>query len=482
VSRATPYQLDLVANFGTWEWDLATDEQTWSDELYAILGVPPETALPSQASFTSVVHADDIARVAVALERVRRDGARAELELRVRAPANVNAIRFVRLRAWRTADQRRLVALVEDVTSSSAITERLSSVSAFAAGVAHEINNPLGFLSANLELVAQELGSEDRREVEALLREARHGIQRIHTVVRGLMTFSRIDPTHHEPLDVNRLIEVAIGITHTEIRQRAKLVRDFRPVPQVDANAARLGQVFVNLLLNAAQSIPAGTNTDHEVTIATSVDSAGRVVIEVRDTGRGIPRALGARVFEAFVTTKPVGAGPGLGLSVCRNIVNSIGGEIGFDSEPGKTVFRVSLPSTTTPIPVAPEQPSIKPSTRRGTVLIVDDETIFANSLRRLLGREHDVSVCYGGGEALDRLRAGERFDAIVSDLMMPDVSGVDLYTQLTELAVEQAERMIFVTGGAAHATEFLARITNPCFDKPCDLGALRAAIRRLVS
>jgi signal transduction histidine kinase/CheY-like chemotaxis protein len=482
VSRATPYQLDLVANFGTWEWELATDEQSWSDELYAILGVSPETALPSQTSFTSVVHADDIARVAVALDRVRREGARAELELRVRAAAKGgNAVRFVRLRAWRTADERRLVALVEDVTSNSAIAERLSSVSAFAAGVAHEINNPLGFLSANLELIDEELGDDAHHELDVLLREARHGIQRIHTVVRGLMTFSRIEPTHHEPLDVNRLIEVALGIAHTEIRQRAKLVRDFRPVPHVDANAARLGQVFVNLLLNAAQAIPPGNHTDHEIVIATSVDSADRVVIEVRDTGRGIPRALGARVFEAFVTTKPVGAGVGLGLSVCRNIVNAIGGEIGFESEPGKTVFRVSLPATTTPIPVAPAEPSIAPSTRRGTVLVVDDEKIFASSLRRLLSREHDVSVCHDGKEALDRLRAGERFDAIISDLMMPNVSGIELYTQLAELAVGQAERMIFVTGGATHTAEFLAQITNPCFDKPCDLGALRAAIRRLV-
>src|SRR5262249_16982343 len=154
------------------------------------------------ATFTSVVHADDIARVAIALDRVRRDGVRAELELRIRVSATV--VRFVRMRAWRSADERRLTALIEDTTANALLADRLSSVSAFAAGVAHEINNPLGFLSANLELIGQELGESESasespapHELDVLLREARHGIQRIHTVVRGLMTFSRIEPTHH---------------------------------------------------------------------------------------------------------------------------------------------------------------------------------------------------------------------------------------------------------------------------------------------
>jgi len=106
---------------------------------------------------------------------------------------------------------------------------------------------------------------------------------------------------------------------------------------------------------------------------------------------------------------------------------------------------------------------------------------IFAASLKRLLGREHDVSVSHNGKEALERLRAGERFDAIVSDLMMPGLGGVELYMELARVAFEQAERMIFLTGGAPHAKEFLSTVTNPCFEKPCDLDALRAAIRRLV-
>ena len=114
-------------------------------------------------------------------------------------------------------------------------------------------------------------------------------------------------------------------------------------------------------------------------------------------------------------------------------------------------------------------------------MLIVDDEPIFASSLRRLLGREHDVAISHDGKEALARITAGERFDAVVSDLMMPGLGGVALYDAVTTLAIEQAQRFIFVSAGSSCATEFLARVTNPWFDKPCDLDALRATIRRLV-
>jgi len=474
VSRATQYQLDLAARYGTWEWDLATDESTWSDELYAILALSPETVLPGQAAYATALHADDLPRVALAIDRVRRDGARIEIEHRVRTAAK--SIKFVRMRAWRSADARRCHVLVEDAALHSPITDRLASVSAFAAGVAHEINNPLGYLSANLELIADEA---DAGEIATLVREARHGIQRIHTVVRGLMTFSRIEPTHREPLDLNRVLEVAIGIAHGEIRARAKLVRSCKPLPLVEGNAAQLGQVFVSLLLNAAQAIPPGHTTDHEITVATYADAANNAVVEIRDTGRGIPRAVAAKVFEAFVTTKP--GGPGLGLSVARNLVQVAGGDIHFESEPGRTVFRVVLPSSERPVPAA--RPELAPpvSERRGRVLIVDDEPIFASSLRRLLSREHEVDIAHDGKEAFARIEAGERYDAIVTDLMMPGMGGIELFAKVSALVADQAQRFIFLSAGSPGAAEFLARITNPWFDKPCDLGALRTSIRRLV-
>ncbi|MEO6771688.1 MAG: ATP-binding protein [Kofleriaceae bacterium] len=476
MSRASLYQLDLEPKYGTWEWDLATDESTWSDELYAILALSPETALPGPAAYATSLHPDDLSRVAVALDRVRRDGARVELEHRVRTATK--QLKFVRLRAWRSPDGRRCHALVEDAALHSPITDRLASVSAFAAGVAHEINNPLGYLSANLELIGAELTDP---ELQTSLRDARHGVQRIQTVVRGLMTFARIEPAHREPLDLNRVLEIAIGIANGEIRARARLVRNFKPLPLVDANAAQLGQVFVNLLLNAAQAIPADSQTDHEITVSTHTDAANQAVIEIHDTGRGIPRGIAAKVFEAFVTTKPVGAGLGLGLSVARNLVHVAGGDIHFESEPGRTVFRVVLPSTERAEAAPLPELAIGAPGRRGRVLIVDNEVIFASSLRRLLARAHEVEVAHDGKEAFARIVAGERYDAIVSDLMMPGMGGAELFTKVAAVVVEQAQRFVFVTAGSPGATAFLARITNPWFDKPCDLDALQAAIRRLV-
>lgn len=472
------YQLDLGATFGTWEWDLATDESTFSDELFAVLGLAAESYRPGPAAYATALHPDDVSRIGTAIDRVRRDGARIEIEHRVRTGGK--HVRFVRLRAWRSPDQRMLHAMVED--TSSPIAERLQSVGAFAAGVAHEINNPLGLIAANLDLLERERAS-DTPDTDSLVRDTRHGVQRIDTIVRGLMTFARIEPSHREPLDLNRILEVAIGITLNAIRVRAKLIRNFGELPLVEGNAAQLGQVFVNLLLNAAQAISPGSvpvrGGDHEISVTTRTDLAGNAVIEIRDSGRGIPRGVGARVFEAFVTTRPAGAGDGLGLAVCRNLVTAAGGEISFESEPGRTVFRVVLPALERPR--ATVEAPVETCPRRGTVLIVDDEVVFASSLRRLLAREHEVSVAHDGKEALARLRAGERFDVIVSDLMMPGLSGIALYDATFALSAEQAQRFVFLSAGSAGAPEFLARVTNPWFDKPCDLGALRAAIRRLV-
>ena len=240
--------------------------------------------------------------------------------------------------------------------------------------------------------------------------------------------------------------------------------------------------MFINLLVNATEAIPEGQADRHEIRLTTRTDAAGWARIEIRDTGKGIPSDVANRIFDPFFTTKPVGGGIGLGLSICHNIIRSVGGEITFETEPGKgSVFRVALPPAAKAPAVRPvSQPIARVATRRGRLLIVDDEVVFANSLRRMLSREHDVTVANSGRAALELLRAGERFDVILCDLMMPEITGMDVHAQLLQLAPEQTERMIFMTGGAfsPSARQFLDRITNRCFDKPCDLGALREAIR----
>jgi signal transduction histidine kinase len=205
----------------------------------------------------------------------------------------------------------------------------------------------------NLQLVSEELrriaGDEASGRLQDLITmvdEARGGAERVRKIVRGLKTFARADTPHRRPLDLEAAIEVAVNVTSNEIRHHARLVKEYGRTPRVSADEVRLGQVFINLLVNAAQSIGEGNVADNEIGIKTWTDVEGRAVVEVRDTGCGIPEHLLQRVFDPFFTTKDIGLGTGLGLSISHEIVASLGGLIEVASEVGKgTVIRVVLPA-----------------------------------------------------------------------------------------------------------------------------------------
>jgi CheY-like chemotaxis protein len=260
-----------------------------------------------------------------------------------------------------------------------------------------------------------------------------------------------------------------------EIRHRARLVREFGPVPAVIANEARLGQVFLNLLMNAAQAIPEGHVAEHRVRVVTR-EQGDRVVVEIIDTGAGIAPDVRERIFDPFFTTKPVGEGIGLGLSICHGIVANLGGEIQVESAPGRgSTFRVLLPASNR---VRVDDPSRPPRTllppRRARVLLVDDEANLRTSLGQILGAEHEVREAASGAEVLELLRGGERYDVLLCDLMMPEMSGIDLFDAIERLDDAQARRVIFLTGGAftPRAQEFMARVPNPRLEKPFDIDA----------
>jgi PAS domain S-box-containing protein len=479
-------EAQTLVRFGLWEWDLGTETLIWSDGLYRLLGVTREAVPPSLDALIGCVHPEDQGAMRGYLARARRDSVEHSIEYRIVRPDGV--VRVVQGRARATLDDhgapRYVVGTDQDITESKELvsrvvfSDRMVSVGTLAGGVAHEINNPLAVISANLELLSHSHESD-------LTREAMQGVDRIRAIVRGLMLFSRADMDRRATLDLHRVLELAIGITSNEIRHRARLVRNYGTPPAVEGNEARLGHVFINLLVNAAEAIPDGYADRNEITITTRVDDAGWAVVEIRDTGDGIPPEVQGRIFDPFFTTKPVGKGTGLGLSICHGIVRSLGGEIAFRSEPGRgSTFGVTLPPAAT-IPPPPPPPELQPEPfeRRGRMLLVDDEVMFAGSLRRLFSGEHDVTVVSSGRHALDRITAGERFDVILCDLMMPEINGVELHAELRRVAPDQADGMIFLTGGAfsRSAQQFLERITNRWFEKPCDLQELRAAVRRAV-
>jgi CheY-like chemotaxis protein len=256
-------------------------------------------------------------------------------------------------------------------------------------------------------------------------------------------------------------------------------------VPAVDANEARLGQVFLNLIINAAQAIDEGAADRNEIRVRLSCDASGNVVVSVGDSGSGMTPSMRSRLFTPFVTTKPPGVGTGLGLSICHRIVTSLGGTITVESELGKgTEFRVVLPpSVDLPLDVTPAPSGARLNGRRGRVLVVDDEPMITQVVRRTLTKDHDVFTLDNAEDAYARIAAGERFDVILCDLLMPQMSGMDFHRQLARSCPEQAERMVFFTGGAftPRAREFLESVQNHRLEKPIDGMELRALINSLV-
>jgi signal transduction histidine kinase len=259
----------------------------------------------------------------------------------------------------------RVVLLRENRSLQAQLVEaqRLTSLGTLAAGVAHEINNPLSYLMLNTAFVTEMLpgllddrNGEGNGSPEALARKgdlrkrlflalahAQDGAERIRAIVHGLKMFSRPEDESKAPVDVREVLESAILMLQHEIDKRARLVKDYRDVPRVDANEGRLGQVFLNLLLNATQSLSETTKNEIRAVIR---HDPPYVLVEVHDTGAGIPAEARGRIFEPFFTTKPVGSGTGLGLPICHGILKSLGGSLTFESEVGRgSVFRVALPA-----------------------------------------------------------------------------------------------------------------------------------------
>ncbi|MFL5272111.1 MAG: ATP-binding protein [Anaeromyxobacteraceae bacterium] len=248
------------------------------------------------------------------------------------------------------------IVAVRDVSArkQGEAAARLAAIGTLAAGTAHEINNPLAFVAANLTYVEEELaariasspGAAQPEELLEAVREAREGADRVREIDQALRMFAgRHDSDARAPVDVRRSVEAALVMARGELKQRARVVTRLGDhLPAVLAPGHRLEQVWLNLLINAAQAIEPGATGENEVSIAAWA-SGGDVVVEVKDSGCGMSAAVKARLFEPFFTTKPVGAGTGLGLSLCHAIVASMGGRIEVESEPGEgTVFRVVLP------------------------------------------------------------------------------------------------------------------------------------------
>jgi CheY-like chemotaxis protein len=260
-------------------------------------------------------------------------------------------------------------------------------------------------------------------------------------------------------------------------------------VPLVVADDGRLTQVFINLLVNAAHAIPEGRSDGNRITVRTRTDEHGRAVVEIEDTGKGMAPEVQARVFDPFFTTKEVGEGTGLGLSICHGIISGLGGQISIDSAPARgTIVRVVLPPVAdAELPARSAAATPSPETnghRRHRVMLVDDEPLVAHTMERLLRRDYDITVALCGQEAIEHINKGVRFDAIVSDVMMPNMTGIELIEELRRVAPDQADRIIFLSGGAftAQTRERLDALGAPQLEKPVTAKELRACVMRIAT
>jgi PAS domain S-box-containing protein len=388
-----------------------------------------------------------------------------------------------------------ILTVGRDVSTRKALEEqliqadRLAAIGTMAAGVAHEINNPLGYVMLNLDWIARKLPTSagDPASMEALielLHEAHRGAERVASIVRELRTFSRADGETRRRVDLATVARSAIKIAGHEIRHRARVSTSFEPAAAVWANESRLEQVVLNLLLNAAHAMPEDRAASSEIRILVRPDGDAGAVLEVSDNGEGIPQ----EVLPRFFTTKPRGAGMGLGLSICHGIVMSLGGKITVHSTPNEgTTFRVALSCTDREDvevdPPASEVPSSRPGPR-ARVLVIDDEIPIANTMRDLLGARHDVTATTTVQDALAAVEGGRDFDVIFCDLMMPGMSGIELYEELRDAHPSLADRIVFMTGGAftKRAAEFLAATENRRVEKPFSLGLIERIVREMAA
>jgi signal transduction histidine kinase/CheY-like chemotaxis protein len=417
---------------------------------------------------------------------------------------NADLAEQVEARTLELARTNEAKAQLEETQEQLVMADRRISVGRLAAGVAHEINNPLAFLSGNLDFVASEI-PEIRRwlaagstcdlaaaggrleELAAAVADSRQGARRVLRIVRGLKTFARDDDDQRELLRLEGPVEAAIEMANHEIKHRARLVRRFGPAPLVLASEVRLSQVILNLLINAAQAIPEGASDQNEIVVALSTDPAGRAVLAVRDSGAGMTPEVMNRIFDPFFTTKPVGVGSGLGLPISRNIVAKFGGEITVESAPGQgSTFRVTLPagqradpaavgpsSVVLAVPSGPASAATKSGLR---LLVVDDEPLVGQMVARALRRDAEVVPATSARQALALIRGGRSFDRILCDLMMPEMGGPELHAELARLAPQYLPRLIFMTGGAftEGARAFTETWEGPLLEKPLDHDELR--------
>lgn len=370
--------------------------------------------------------------------------------------------------------------------------DRLAVLGTLAAGMAHAINNPLLYTLLNLEHVARrlrQLGTQRDYQGEARVRlaEAHDGAERVAKVVRQMRGLSRARPSEPRSVDLRMVLENVLAMVGNEIRHRGQLVTRSEPVPRVWATESELEQALLGLVVYVARSLPDEVGEGREICLSTSTDAAGNAVVVVSDNGPALEPEVKSHLFDPFGTEEAAG----LGLAMCQAILMSLDGSIDVESGPVRgTTFRVVLPPASVveserfPRPRSVPPPPLEVAGhRRARVLVIDDDPGVANTLRAMLEAHHEVKSVESGREALKILMSDEEFDVVFCDLVMPELSGIDLYCALELNRPHKAARVVFMTGGVftAEAQRFLAEVKNRRIEKPFSLARIEQLLAEAV-
>jgi len=414
---------------------------------------------------------------------------------------------------------RRLRSVVGNDSGGSAEfgrAARMASLGELAAGIVHEINNPLTYVLFNmahlnrelpellggmerlLKVLTDELGEEraselvamahlrrDSASVAALLEcahEVADGANRIRDITWDLKAFSKTEEDTIAPIAVQRTLDAALSMAESELKYQARVEKDYKEVSRVLGNDARLTQVFVNLLVNAAQSFEGVNRPSNVVTVRTWEDDES-VFVEIGDNGCGIPAEHMQRLVDPFFSAKAGGRkGTGLGLSIVHNILASTGGHLEIASTLGEgTRVCVALPRARRKGGAITA--SLSPQGTRGRLLVIDEDPLIGTAIQRIAQRDYDAVVLSAGEAAVTLLEGNDHFDLILCDLNMPGMSGMDLFDWVRSHRPELVRKMVFMTGGAftPRATRFVYEVSNPVVEKPFDVEEFGVRLAELI-
>jgi two-component system, cell cycle sensor histidine kinase and response regulator CckA len=404
-------------------------------------------------------------------------------------------------------DEPKAVVIARDITDLKAAeqarlamdarmhqADKMASLGRLIASVSHEINNPLAAVLSNLRVLkddvavgksARESGAagpafDTASEMPTIVEESIQAAERIQNIVAHMLLFVHPNDRRGEPTTVEALLEEHLSLVMNEVRFKATIERKYGKTPELIVDRTLLSQAFVNVILNAAQAIHGNDPSRHFIRIETRSTSDG-VVVEISNSGLPIPKNVLSKIFQPFFTTKPVGDGVGLGLSIAYDVVRRHGGNIEAFSEPGSpTMFRIWLPLDTGLAPSSRSDAPEPSPTRPCRLLLIDDDRLVRNGLRRVLERHHDVEVAADGRRALELIEA-QPFDVVVCDLIMPEMSGMELFETVRRSNPDQAARFVFVTGGtnSPEARDFLLNVPHPRVYKPVRAEDLVSVIAR---